>query len=235
MPVTIVSGHQNTVRMAEKCGAGWYRYAPDKHCHQFETSGGSNRGATSACPPGMHIGQEGEYCWPNKGGFCMAHQAYMSIKGIKQGQFKGQSTGLRRNGKWIEILAFSYAGQVPYDANSGQASGKRQHKPITITKEWGAASPQLLQACWKNEVLSEVVIEVVGPSHQTGGHEKVAETITLTNAVIAAHRPHVGAARQSHVDTQSGRILTDFDFVFQKITVTNLSASKSANDDWLVG
>lgn len=26
------------------------------------------------------------------------------------------------------------------------ATGKRQHKPITITKEWGAATPQLSQA-----------------------------------------------------------------------------------------
>ena len=66
LPAPITSGHQSIVRVAEKCCAGWYRYGPDKQCHQFETSGGSNRGTTSACPPGMHIGQEGEYCWPNK-------------------------------------------------------------------------------------------------------------------------------------------------------------------------
>ena len=32
----------------------------------------------------------------------------------------------------------------PRDAASGQASGKRMHKPFTIVKEWGAASPQLM-------------------------------------------------------------------------------------------
>jgi hypothetical protein len=32
----------------------------------------------------------------------------------------------------------------PRDASTGQASGKRMHKPFTIVKEWGAASPQLL-------------------------------------------------------------------------------------------
>lgn len=32
----------------------------------------------------------------------------------------------------------------PRDAASGQASGKRMHKPITVVKEWGAASPQLM-------------------------------------------------------------------------------------------
>lgn len=31
----------------------------------------------------------------------------------------------------------------PRDAASGQASGKRMHKPFTIVKEWGAATPQL--------------------------------------------------------------------------------------------
>jgi hypothetical protein len=31
------------------------------------------------------------------------------------------------------------------DAASGQATGKRQHKPITFTKEWGAATPQIMK------------------------------------------------------------------------------------------
>ena len=29
----------------------------------------------------------------------------------------------------------------PRDAASGQATGKRMHKPFTIVKEWGAATP----------------------------------------------------------------------------------------------
>lgn len=32
---------------------------------------------------------------------------------------------------------------APRDAATGMASGKRMHKPFTIVKEWGAASPQL--------------------------------------------------------------------------------------------
>ena len=31
----------------------------------------------------------------------------------------------------------------PRDSATGQASGKRQHKPVTFVKEWGAATPQL--------------------------------------------------------------------------------------------
>ena len=33
---------------------------------------------------------------------------------------------------------------VPRESASGMATGKRQHSPITIVKEWGAASPQLM-------------------------------------------------------------------------------------------
>ena len=32
----------------------------------------------------------------------------------------------------------------PRDSASGMASGKRMHKPLTVIKEWGAASPQLM-------------------------------------------------------------------------------------------
>jgi hypothetical protein len=32
----------------------------------------------------------------------------------------------------------------PRDSASGMASGKRMHKPLTVVKEWGAASPQLM-------------------------------------------------------------------------------------------
>lgn len=31
----------------------------------------------------------------------------------------------------------------PRDTATGQASGKRTHKPVTFVKEWGAATPQL--------------------------------------------------------------------------------------------
>jgi hypothetical protein len=32
---------------------------------------------------------------------------------------------------------------APRDSASGMATGKRQHAPITVVKEWGAASPDL--------------------------------------------------------------------------------------------
>lgn len=40
----------------------------------------------------------------------------------------------------------SAAHYAPRDSASGQATGKRMHKPFTIVKEWGAASPTLAGA-----------------------------------------------------------------------------------------
>jgi hypothetical protein len=65
LPAPASSDNGAVVRVAEKCGAGWYAYGPDKRCHKFTTPYGTDRGTVIACPPGMHIGPEGHYCWPN--------------------------------------------------------------------------------------------------------------------------------------------------------------------------
>jgi hypothetical protein len=42
-----------------------------------------------------------------------------------------------------ELRAAQYTIMSPRDASSGQASGKRMHKPMKIVKEWGPATPLL--------------------------------------------------------------------------------------------
>jgi hypothetical protein len=37
----------------------------------------------------------------------------------------------------------AYSIKSPRDSASGQASGKRTHKPVTFVKEWGPSTPQL--------------------------------------------------------------------------------------------
>src|SRR5215471_12101292 len=78
---------------------------------------------------------------------------------------------------------------IPHEAATGHASGKRQYQPITVTKEWGAASPQILQAAATNETLSTVSLRFV---HTTStGVEETSQTITLTNATISEVRRYV--------------------------------------------
>jgi type VI secretion system secreted protein Hcp len=84
---------------------------------------------------------------------------YVKVVGKKQGTFKGD--GLTARGHLDQMLAtdFDYGLVSPPDLATGQASGKRQHKPVVITKEWGPSMLQSLQAAATNEQLTKVTME----------------------------------------------------------------------------
>ncbi|HEY6306729.1 MAG TPA: type VI secretion system tube protein TssD [Candidatus Angelobacter sp.] len=153
-----------------------------------------------------------------------AVNAYIRIEGNKQGPFKGEGTR-KGNNQWIPVVAVSHAIESPRDANTGLATGKRMHKPITITKEVDAASPQFFRALTDHEALREVVIEFVHAGPQ--GKEEVYQTVTLTDAVVSSIHKVTGAhpGRNTHE-------LEEVSLVFQKIEVSNKAGKKTASDDW---
>jgi type VI secretion system Hcp family effector len=143
----------------------------------------------------------------------MSFHFYASFKGQKQGAFNGESVATGRRDKWVDVVAFNFGLERPYDPGSGKSPGARSHQPITVTKEDGPASPQLMRAHWDGEILDEVVIEICGrptsgqgesgrPS--SGAGETVVERITLTNATISRFMPRVGGA------IHGGKSVTDF-------------------------
>jgi type VI secretion system secreted protein Hcp len=160
----------------------------------------------------------------------MAHRFYVTIQGSTQGVIKGQGSGREKDK--IPGVAFSYGVERPVDAASGVPSGKRQHKPVVITKEWGAASPELYQAIVTNEVLKSVLCEFV--SVNALGVEEVTFTIELTNATIVGFDGSVQLGEKDGpvVDT---RELERIEFEFQRITVTSVTGGTTAIDDWEVG
>jgi type VI secretion system secreted protein Hcp len=160
----------------------------------------------------------------------MAHEFYATIEGTKQGKFKGESPRKDHKDK-IAGLSFEYETIIPTDVASGQPSGKRQHKPIVITKEWGAASPQFFQACVTNEAMKNVLFEFI--KTDAAGKEHVYYTIKLENAFISAYKPYTGREEGAkHRETADTFELEEIHFTFQKILVTNLDAKTSAQDDW---
>ncbi len=148
---------------------------------------------------------------------------FVTIEGTRQGKFRGES--LRQGAAdRIEALSVSYEVQSPRDVATGQASGKRQHKPVAITKEWGPATPQLFQALVTNEVLKSVLIEFVAVGRD--GRSEVAHSMRLTNATVA----HL---RQFTEKEQAGlRPLEEVSFTFQKIEINNNRGRTAAMDDW---
>jgi len=60
----------------------------------------------------------------------------------------------------VEVHSFSFGVQAPRDAQTGMASGKRQHKPRVVVKETGESSPLLLQSRVTNEQFQSLNIQL---------------------------------------------------------------------------
>jgi len=86
-------------------------------------------------------------------------------------------------------LALDYELLLPHAA-TGLPSGKRQHSPVSVVKEWGAASPQLFQALVTNEVLETVEIECHGVLED--GTKGIVHKLMLWNANVASIRQSAG-------------------------------------------
>lgn len=160
---------------------------------------------------------------------------YISIEGSRQGAFKGQSLRYGQNNEWTAGIAFEHQVQSPRDVATGRATGKRQHTPLAITKEWGAASPQIMYALVTNEMLPRVVMEFVHTNDS--GVEEVYYKVTLTNATVSnviskkTLVEDVVAAktgkRYSSVEVET------VEFVYQQIEWESLDGGTIAADDWV--
>ena len=164
-----------------------------------------------------------------------AYEFYVSIKGDKQGQFKGEGSRAKGQQGWIPAIGFSFEVRSPRDAATGQASGKRTYLPITITKEWGAASPQVFQALVTNEVLPSVVLEFMRTN--PNGEEEVYHRIRLTGAVISSIKQYAGsqvsgADAAKHSAATDTHELEDVSFTFQRIEIENVPGKTTAQDSF---
>lgn len=169
-----------------------------------------------------------------------ADTIYVSIKGTKQGQFKGESPNPNLRDKMV-ALKFTYEVTSPRDAATGMVSGKRQHKPVVITKEWGAASPQLFQALVGSEPLAEVLMDFVGTDPKSG-QEILTHRIRLTNAAVIniAHTMEQpgstgGAGTAKHATGIGQPHLEQISFTFQRIDLEDLIGKTVAADDFRGG
>jgi type VI secretion system secreted protein Hcp len=157
----------------------------------------------------------------------MALNAYLKLKGQKQGDIKGSVTQKGREGK-IMVIAVNHEIVSPRDAASGLPTGKRMHKPLVITKELDKSSPLLYNALVNNENLSEFELQFWQPS--ATGAEKQHYTIKLTNANIASM--HFVMPNNKHPDLMKFSEYEEIAFTYQKIEWTWMDGGITAQDDW---
>jgi type VI secretion system secreted protein Hcp len=157
----------------------------------------------------------------------MSTVAYLTVVGARQGAIKGDVTIHGREGT-IALIGVSSQLNVPFDATTGAAQGRRQHHPISVTKLLDQATPKLYQALVTNEILTEFTIAFW--RQLPDGQETAQFTIKLTDAriVAAAFVAHEaqGAAAAAPAPSQEVQL------TYRRITWTWSEGSITATDDW---
>jgi type VI secretion system secreted protein Hcp len=156
-----------------------------------------------------------------RGRFAMPTTAYLTLTGKTQGAIKGNVTAKDREGA-IALLSVDYEISSPFDPTTGLATGKRQHKPIVVTKAVDETSPSLLKALVTNEVLTTVKIDFWRPAPETAASYF---SITLTNAIVS------DVTLKSSADEAKSET-EQLQFVYQSIVWTWTPTGTSAQDDW---
>jgi len=162
----------------------------------------------------------------------MALQAYLNLKGQKQGEIKGSVTQKGREGK-IAIIAVSHEIISPRDPASGLPTGKRMHKPFVVTKELDKSSPLLYNALVNNENIPDWQLQFWTPQIKaaTGGGTEVQHyTVKLTNANIASIAFRM--ANNKHPDLMKFAEYEEVAYTYQKVGWTWNDGGISAEDDW---
>ena len=157
----------------------------------------------------------------------MALNAYLTLAGETQGDIKGSVTQAGRE-ESIMVIGTSHEVVSPRDAASGLPTGKRQHKPFTITKEIDLATPLLMNVLVNNENVKTWKLEYWQPSKT--GKEVQFYTVELVNASIAGIRQEM--LNNKYPENMQHKEREHISFCYQKITWTWMDGGLSAEDDW---
>lgn len=157
----------------------------------------------------------------------MALNAHVTLVGETQGKIEGSVTQAGREGT-LEVYGFTHELTAERDAASGLPTGKRQHKPLTITKPVDKASPLLQQALVTNENITEWAIRFYRPERT--GKEEQYYTITLENATVVNMRTE--QLNTQYPENGSHAVREHVSFTYEKITWTNENEGTSAQDFW---
>ena len=152
----------------------------------------------------------------------MLARAFLSARGARQGDIKGDVTLKGREGSIALILGGARDRCAPYDQATGLYHGKRVHKPVVVVTAIDQSTPKLFAALIANEVQTSVKIEFWRPAPEIVAPHFV---IALTNAAIVAIE--LAPALQPHDRDEWLRI----HFTYEKITWTYGESGNSFEDN----
>ena len=157
----------------------------------------------------------------------MALNAYLTLTGETQGDIKGSVTQAGREDT-IMVIGTSHEVVSPRDAASGLPTGKRQHKPYTITKEVDKATPLLMTVLTNNENITNWELLYWQPS--ATGQELQHYTVKLYNASIAGIRSEM--LNNKYPENMQHKEREHISFCYQKIEWVWVDGGITCIDDW---
>lgn len=158
----------------------------------------------------------------------MALNVFLKLKGQQQGNILGSAIAKGQDGK-IVVIAADHELLSPRDPATGQATGRRQHRPFVITKEVDRSSPLLYRAFASNENLTEWELQFWGANPQ--GVDVQRYVVALTNASIANIKFHLPNLKRPELAPYL--LYEEVSFVYQKIVWTWSDGGITAQDDWI--
>ena len=163
-------------------------------------------------------------------GALAALPAYMWATGETQGVINGSVDHPGRENS-MEVVEFSHSRSQAIDSASGLPSGKRQHRPIRVTKPIDKASPLLANALTNNESLTTVRIDFYRSS--STGVEQQFYTVELLNARVTNISQSSNARNTGSWDFIPTPAIETITLVYDKITWTWEDGGIAAEDDWI--
>jgi type VI secretion system secreted protein Hcp len=152
---------------------------------------------------------------------------HMTVTGEKQGKIEGSCDQKGREGT-ILVQGVDHTIHIPRDIQTGLATGKRVHGPLTVTKVVDKSSPLLYQALCTGEQMKDVTIKLYRISK--AGTEEHYFTTTLVNAIVVSMRPYIPNCLDK--STASLGHMEEISFTYQKVTWRHEIDKKESQDDW---
>ena len=157
----------------------------------------------------------------------MSMPCYLSVTGKNQGKIEGSCDIKGREGT-ILVYALDHIIEIPRDMHTGLPTGKRIHKPMTVTKEVDKSSPKLFQALTSGEQLSEVLLDFYRIS-PTGTEEKYYTT-KLENAITVSMEAFF--PETFLIENEPYKHMEKVAFTYEKIICTWQPDGIEAEDSW---
>lgn len=153
--------------------------------------------------------------------------AHLTLEGSKQGKIVGSCDQEGREGT-ILVQALDHEVSIPRDSQTGLATGKRVHHPLTILKALDRSTPLLYQALTSGEHMKSV--EIKWYRIDSSGAEEHYFTTKLEDAIIVSIRPGIKNCLESA--QQDFPHLEEVSFTYRKAIWRWEPDGIESEDDW---